>query len=120
MKTNFTTNRLASIETIISDITGVLSQNAPGGSKVERQAPRKGQSCKGTITISYPDTPKITYAFYPSTALPSRLGSVAIYTTEISSVLSGIRMTKSLFGFKVAKANIEQGRRPFIDVTIIP
>ena len=60
------------------------------------------------------------FAFYPSTALPSRLGSVAIYTTEISSVLSGIRMTKSLFGFKVAKAKIEQGRRPFIDVTIIP
>lgn len=63
-----------------------------------------------------PRKPLISYAFYPGTYFPSRLGSVAIYADNVTSILAQIRASKSLFGIPVIEARLEQGRRPFIDV----
>ena len=58
----------------------------------------------------------MTYAFYAGTYFPSRLGSVAIYADNVTSILAQIRASKSLFGIPVIEARLELGLRPFIDV----
>lgn len=124
MKTNQKNNRIGSIESTISAIESHLVKNASAGLSVERKKVGKGQTCKAVINIFAEDKPVgkderkplMTYAFYSGTYLPSRLGSVAIYADNVTSILAQIRASKSLFGIPVVEARLEYGRRPFIDV----
>ena len=123
MKTN-QNNRLGSIESTINAIENNLVRNASAGLSVERKKSLRGQSCKCMINIFAEEKPKgkderkplMTYAFYAGTYFPSRLGSVAIYADNVTSILAQIRASKTLFGIPVVEATLEYGRRPFIDV----
>lgn len=124
MKTNQKNNVIGSIESTINAIENNLVRNVSAGLSVERKKAGKSQTCKEMISIFAEDKPKgkderiplITYAFYPGTYFPSRLGSVAIYADNVTSILAQIRASKSLFGIPVVEARLEYGRRPFIDV----
>ena len=117
-------NRIGSIESTINAIENNLVRNASAGLSVERKKSLRGQSCKCMINIFAEEKPKgkderkplMTYAFYAGTYFPSRLGSVAIYADNVTSILAQIRASKSLFGIPVVEATLEYGRRPFIDV----
>ncbi|MDE6009962.1 MAG: hypothetical protein K2F87_00750, partial [Muribaculaceae bacterium] len=110
-------------------IAKVLTANAPVGTTVEQPRIPAGNAGKGiikvTTLIASPEAgdvkkSTVTYAFYAATRNPSRLGSVAIYATDATTILSLIRRRKSLFGYSVIDARLEYGRRPFIDVTLTP
>lgn len=62
-------------------------------------------------------TPKVRYAFYPSTLEPNKLGSVAIYDENSSSVKARIVKSGYLFGHRVVRVSLEMGRSPYVDVT---
>ena len=124
MKENQNNTRIGSIESTINSIENNLVRNASSGLSVERKKALRGQSCKCMINIFAEEKPKgkderkplMTYAFYAGTYFPSRLGSVAIYADNVTSILAQIRASKSLFGIPVVEATLEYGRRPFIDV----
>lgn len=124
MKTNQKFNRIGSIESTIDAIENYLVRNASAGLSVERKKAPRGQICKTVINIFAEAKPKgkderkplMTYAFYSGTYFPSRLGSVAIYADNVTSILAQIKASKSLFGIRVVEATLEYGRRPFIDV----
>lgn len=61
--------------------------------------------------------PHTRYALYPAVGNHERIGSVAIYTQNISDMYVSLRTKRSLFGRMIAKVEVEQGRRPFLDVT---
>ena len=127
MKENQNNNRIGSIESTINAIENNLVRNASAGLSVERKNALRGQSCKCMINIFAEEKPKgkderkplMTYAFYAGTYFPSRLGSVAIYADNVTSILAQIRASKSLFGIPVVEATLEYGRRPFIDVRFV-
>jgi hypothetical protein len=87
-------------------------------------------SCKGIITVSSRDNAPTSgiakdtsaiptrYAFYASTHNPSLLGSVAIYGDNVATLHAQIQKAGSLFGYRVIRANIEMGRRQFVDVLL--
>lgn len=124
MKTKQKINQIGSIESTINAIENNLVRNASSGLSVERKRGGKGQACKCMIHIFAEDkpvgkdkrTPLMTYAFYPGTYFPSRLGSVAIYADNVTAILAQIRASKTLFGIPVVDVKLEYGRRPFIDV----
>ena len=124
MKENQNNNRLGSIESTINAIENNLVRNASAGLSVERKKGGKGQACKCMISIFAEEKPNgkdkrkplMTYAFYAGTYFPSRLGSVAVYADNVTTILAQIRASKSLFGIPVVEATLEYGRRPFIDV----
>lgn len=87
------------------DVSAYISVNQPN-SKI------------GSTELNPDKASQVTYVFYASTYSPSQLGSVAIYAKETATILSLIRRSRSLFGFRVIDATIEHGRRPFIDVTL--
>lgn len=124
MKKNQNNNRIGSIESTINAIENNLVRNASAGLSVERKKGGKSQACMCMISIFAEGKPSgkdnrkplISYAFYPGTYFPSRLGSVAIYADNVTSILAQIRASKSLFGIPVIEARLELGLRPFIDV----
>lgn len=130
MRSNFNFNSAPSVESAIDSIASILATYSPTGYTVKREPTVKGKCCKGIISVSV--SPKyaeengcardlqstVKYAFYASTTHPKQLGSVAIYAADLGKILSDIRRTRSLFGFRVANVAIEHGRRPFIDVTL--
>ena len=124
MKRNQNNNRIGSIESMIDAIENYLVRNASAGQSVERKRAGRGQSCNCMISIFAEAKPKgkdertalQTYAFYPGTYIPTRLGSVAIYADNVTTLLAQIRSGKTLFGIPVLEATLEYGRRPFIDV----
>lgn len=124
MKFNF--NSTGSIESTIDSIAAIMTTNASDGSIMKKEGPVKGQCLKGMITVTARHKAGVTcnrestvkYAFYASSIHPTRLGSVAIYADDLSSILSAIRRTKSFFGFPVTNVAVEYGRRPFLDVTL--
>lgn len=61
---------------------------------------------------------KVTYAFYPATVSPDKLGSVAIYGSDPEATLDRIVSSGHLFGLPVKRASIETGRRAFVDVQL--
>ena len=124
MKKNQNNNRIGSIESTINAIENNLVRNASAGLSVERKKGGKSQACKAVISNFAEEKPNgkderkplMTYAFYAGTYFPSRLGSVAIYADNVTSILAQIRASKSLFGIPVIEARLELGLRPFIDV----
>ena len=123
----------------VDSIRDILSRNLPEGFEVKKDSKVKGGTfCKAILEVisdTMPEErdmvsrsnvsnstkkgrPLVRYAFYPSTYHPERLGSVAIYGVNITSILSDIRRTNTFFGHKVASVSIEAGRRPFLDVTL--
>lgn len=62
--------------------------------------------------------PYVTYAFYPATVSPDKLGSVAIYGADPEATLNRIVSSGHLFGLPVKHASIEIGRRAFVDVRL--
>ena len=124
MKRNQKNNRIGSIESMIDAIENYLVRNASAGQSVERKRTGRGQSCNCMISIFAEAKPKgkdertplQTYAFYPGTYIPTRLGSVVIYTDNVTTLLAQIRSGKTLFGIPVLEATLEYGRRPFIDL----
>ncbi len=62
--------------------------------------------------------PSVRYAFYESTYYPSRIGSVAIYAANLTPFIKQLRRNMTLFGLNVIAVKIENGRRPFLDVTL--
>lgn len=67
---------------------------------------------------SFKAKPVVTYAFYSSSFDNTKLGSVAIYCSDVLTRLFMIRKNGTLFGFPVISAEIENGLRPFIDVKV--
>lgn len=127
MRTNYNFNPAGSIESTIDSIADTIAANAQVGTTVKRVPAERGMSCKGMIIIT--TAPKggealscapaiVKYAFYASSTRPKQIGSVAIYAADITRILSEIRRSGSLFGFRVVKATVERGRRPFIDVEV--
>lgn len=124
MKKNQNNNSVKTIESTIDAIESYLVRTVSAGLYVERKKSGRGQSCRCTISIFAGEKPKghdvriplQTYAFYPGTYIPSRLGSIAIYADNVTSVLAQIRSGKTLFGIPIMEAKLEHGRRPFIDV----
>ncbi len=96
----------------------------PAGLTAVRKRAVKGSSCKGVINVvaagkeeSKKEKPLMSYAFYAGTYFPGRLGSIAIYSDNVTSILAQVRASKSLFGIPVVDAKIENGvKRPFLDV----
>jgi len=66
----------------------------------------------------YRAKPTVTYAFYPKASDQNKLGSVAIYGENADSRRKLILKIGTLFGYRVINANIEVGRRPFVDVKL--
>lgn len=66
----------------------------------------------------YRAKPTVTYAFYPKASDHTKLGSVAIYGENADSRRKLILKIGTLFGHRVISANIEMGRRPFVDVKL--
>ncbi|MBD5351806.1 MAG: hypothetical protein HDR86_03135 [Bacteroides sp.] len=60
--------------------------------------------------------PHTRYAIYPEIGNPDRIGSVAVYTQNISDMYIRLRNQRSLFGRTIASVKVEQGIRPFIDI----
>lgn len=124
MKKNLNNNSVKTIESTIDAIESYLIRTVSAGLSVERKKSGRGQSCRCMISIFAEEKPKgydvriplQTYAFYPGTYIPTRLGSIAIYADNVTSILAQIRSGKTLFGIPIMEAKIEQGRRPFIDV----
>lgn len=123
---------IQTIDQAISSIFRILSKTAADNSVVVREKPLKVSTfCKGMISIfdrsdlrrqeedkSFKATPIVRYTFYPDTYNPSRLGSIAIYTTNALALCGMIRKYKTIFGYTIISANVENGRRPFIDVRL--
>lgn len=122
--------RTPSLEKEIRSIFNTMNSDIAQTTKAVMHQPAKGACCKGIISVyAIPDLqrekeegikakPYATYTFYPSTLDASRLGSVAIYSSDPLSLLLMIRRSGFLFGHKVVKAKLELGRRPFVDVTL--
>ena len=62
--------------------------------------------------------PDETYVFFPSHTDSARLGSVAVYSANVASLLVTIRNSRSLFGQPVKSVSVEYGYRAFLDVKV--
>ena len=62
--------------------------------------------------------PDETYVFFPSHTDRARLGSVAVYSANVATLLASIRNSGSLFGQPVKSVSVEYGYRAFLDVKI--
>ena len=121
-----------SIEHEITAIFNVIETNLKEGLVAEKIHPSKGSTfCKGMINIykaediqrkkadkSFKATPVVSYAFYPDTFRPSRIGSVAIYGEKAFSRCFILKKRGFFFGRKIISAKVEYGRRPFVDVRL--
>ena len=69
----------------------------------------------GKVRMPRPDE---TYVFFPSHTDSTRLGSVAVYSANVTALLATIRNSRSLFGQPVKTVSVEYGLHPFLDVKI--
>jgi hypothetical protein len=113
-----------SIEQRISMIFETLKAYA-GDANFKLNEPARGASCKGIICV-YPEadkkcetTPIEKYVFYPNRHDLSKIGSVAIYGKDADLRCMQILKRGTLFGYSVASAKVEMGRRQFVDVTLV-
>lgn len=106
----------------IETIYRMLATQASDNSKVKKEKPKRGSSCKSIISIfdSSREDARLcqSYAFYSSTYFPDKLGSVAIYGDNVSQLYGQLKKTGYLFGHRIRGIKVEMGRRPFIDVTL--
>ena len=79
---------------------------------------RNNGSDRAHLVKPYRAKPTVTYAFYPKASDNAKLGSVAIYGENADSRRKLILKLGTLFGHRVIRANIEMGRRPFVDVKL--
>lgn len=114
--------RLPSIEREIRSIYDALSAAYAKGADIRIEYPKQS-SCKAMIRVyagkgdpTLPAAPVESYALYPDTHDQTRIGSVAIYGADADLRRALIRKRGTLFGHRVARATVEQGRRPFVDV----
>lgn len=116
------------IDREISDICRILTVSSGKTLMVVRENPAKGSSCKGMITIfsrfdflrqeemAVSPMPIARYAFYPDTLDSTRLGSVAIYSTNVERMWLNLKNQTTLFGHPILDVRIKIGRNPFVDV----
>lgn len=124
--TKVKTKKKPSIEREIRSIFHALSSKAEKNQIVIIEQPIKGASRKATISIYNRDDlskqrrplPITMYAFYSHTFDDEKLGSVAIYGSDVSIQRNLILRNGFLFGHRVISANLEMGRRLFIDVQL--
>ena len=122
----------ATINQQINRIFRILSIQASDDTVVIQEKARKGSSCNGIISIlsrddkdrqdadkSYVATPIVRYAFYPNLYFPSRLGSVAVYCKDASELCSQLMSQCTFFSVEIIDANVEFGKRPFVDVRLL-
>ena len=135
MKRNFqkTVSNFGSIEQEITAIFNGIEANLKEGLVAEKTHPSKGSTfCKGMVNIykaedlkrkkenhSSKAMPVISYAFYPDTFRPSRIGSVAIYGENAFNRCLTLKKRGFFFGRKIVSAKVEQGLRPFVDVKLV-
>lgn len=102
-------------------IISIYNRDDLSRQKEEEAAYRKlhseGENRNG-LRKPYKAFPVLMYVFYPHTLDEKKLGSVAIYGSDVSVLLSVILKKGSLFGHHVVSANLEMGRRLFIDVKL--
>lgn len=139
-----TVREIPEIDRDIRSIFFALNSRTAENSTAVFDKPAQGSSCKGIIHIydrsdlcrqrdeetSYRELrnngfdhphrakPTVTYAFYPKASDHTKLGSVAIYGENADSRRKLILKIGTLFGHRVISANIEMGRRPFVDVKL--
>lgn len=131
MKTGKKPNTI-SIDKEINSIFENLKSAVSANTVVVREKAPRGASCHGVISFynadelkrqaddsSYNAIPVERYVFYPSTYCPNRLGSVAIYGRNAVAHYAILRRRATLFGYPIRDAQLESGRRPFIDVTLV-
>lgn len=82
-----------------------------------REMLSKGCS-RNSLEKPFKAMPVTKYAFYPHALDRGRLGSVAIYGEDVSIRRAIITKRGFLFGHRVIKATLEQGRRLFLDVVV--
>lgn len=135
MKTsrNNSANRVANFEQEIDSIFRGLEANLEDDSMVVRERPSKNSAfCKGLISVynkhdlermknerAFKARPIKTYAFYPNTMHPSKIGSVAIYGEKAFNWCLTLNKRGILFGKKILSAKLEMGLRPFVDVKLV-
>jgi len=66
----------------------------------------------------YKANPIVMYALYPQAYDSTKLGSIAIYGDDASMRQTLILRQGSLFGHTVVRANLEMGRRLFVNVKL--
>lgn len=121
----------AKINQDINRIFRILTIQASEDLVVAHEKPRKGSGCIGIINIlsrddknrqetdkDYKVTPILRYAFYPNVYFPSRLGPVAIYGKDATTLCSKLNDRRTFFGVEIIEAAIEYGKRPFVDVRL--
>lgn len=118
------------IEQEIKTVFNNLERDLDKGFIAELSHPTRGASfCKAIINIyklgdhsqrirdkTFKAVPVESYAFYPSTYNPERIGSVAIYGTNSTRYCQHLEKRRILFGRRIANVSVELGRRPFVDV----
>ena len=123
-------NSKLTIEKSISNIFDFLVANTSENSVVVKEKLLRWSSSAGIISI-YPasDYKKVgakdskgcsrataTFAFYPSIYDNTKLGSVAIYGTDVRAYLESLKKTTSMFGYPIKEVRAEMGMRLFVDV----
>ena len=135
MKRNFqkSVSTFSSIEQEITAIFNRMEASLNEDLVVEKTRPSKGSTfCKGIVNVykasdlqkkkenkSRKPEPIVSYAFYPDSFKPSRIGSVAIYGDKAFNRCLLLSKRGFLFGRKIVSAKVEQGRRPFVDVKLV-
>jgi hypothetical protein len=107
------------IETEIQSIFRMLCSSVADNAVVKMEKPAQYSTCKGLISIYKQGMLLQTmYAFYSSSQYPTKLGSVAIYGSDVATYQQRILKRGTLFGYQVVRATLEMGRREFLDVTL--
>ncbi len=73
---------------------------------------------RGNIRKPRKPLPVVMYVFYSHTLDDQKIGSVAIYGPDASMQRNIILKNGSLFGHRVISADLEMGRRLFVDVKL--
>lgn len=134
--------RIPEIELEIKAIFRVLASSVSESEVVLIDRPGNGVSCKAIISVynredllrqkeeenacrqlgvhrkTYRAFPNVKYAIYPNVVDATKIGSIAIYGRDVEILRTVILRQGSLFGRRVISANLEMGRRLFIDVKL--
>lgn len=110
------------IEREINSIYRTLKLKTSGNRVITLERPGRYSTCKATISIystSAQRVPLVMYAFYSDILHPNKLGSIAIYGDNPEATQKRVLTYGALFGHMVKRVTIENGRRPFVDVTLV-
>ncbi len=112
--------KLSEMERDVRSIIDVIKRSAGNGRSVTVEYPHKKGSAHLSVSIENLNDQKeeIRYVFYPSAIDSTRLGSVAIYCKDAAERQIVLSKMGTFFGFRILRAKLELGRRPFVDVTL--